>query len=45
MTQAEKDALSAAAFGNSSSGFDFGGTDDLFSGNSAVKVCGHPTYG
>ena len=44
MTQAEKDALSAAAFGDSSSGFDFGTDEgDLFgAGGSAalVSACG-----
>ena len=42
MTQAEKDALSAAAFGNSSSGFDFGTDDgDLFGGGGpATTVSG-----
>ena len=39
MTQAEKEALSAAAFGDSSSGYDFGADDgDLFGGSSAARV-------
>ena len=39
MIQAEKDALSTSAFGNSSSGFDFGADDvDMFGGASAAKV-------
>ena len=39
MTQAEKDALSAAAFGNSSSGFNFGNDDgDLFGGAAPPTV-------
>lgn len=39
MTQAEKDALSAAAFGNSDSGFNFGDDDgDLFGGSASAQA-------